>query len=101
LAKTITVEIPEEFSELCDFDMVAPERVLCGFIADVCGTSFREVAATPEMYRSGCFEDCKQAKIYYDRACGWRGEWVRKNLPQLAEQWQGSWTPAKEGSHDR
>ena len=65
LAKTITIEILKEFSQLCDFDMVAPERVLCGFIADMCGTSFREVEALPEFYRSGCSKDRKQAKIYY------------------------------------
>jgi hypothetical protein len=34
--RTITIELPIEFQQLCQDDGVSPERVIRGFIADLC-----------------------------------------------------------------
>jgi len=83
VAKTITIEIPEEFSELCAQDTVTPKAVLCAFIADVCSISFRQTDIPSETYSCGGFEDGKQAKKYYDQVFGWRGGWYLENVPHL------------------
>lgn len=88
MAKTITIEIPEEFAQLCAYDMVAPKSVLCNFIADVCGITFKQGEAAGETYSTTSVEDRNRARSYYDRACGWHGTWIRKNLPARAAHWQ-------------
>jgi len=99
LAKAITIEIPEEFSELCAHDVMTPRTVLCAFIADVCSISFRQADTPGETYNCGGFEDGKQAKKYYDQVFGWRGGWYLENVPHLVGPGQKESTSSREDNN--
>ena len=95
MAKIIVIEIPDEFAQLCNYDMVAPKSVLCGFIADVCGITVKQDEPAGETYFSSSSEDRNRARSYYDRVCGWHGQWIRKNIPKRARQWQKNHAPSE------
>ncbi|MBX9725093.1 MAG: hypothetical protein K2X81_27060 [Candidatus Obscuribacterales bacterium] len=56
----VNLDLPEEFLELCKRDKVAPARVLCGFIADLCDINIG-------WYRSHGADEGKLARQYYER----------------------------------
>jgi hypothetical protein len=74
----ITLQLPTEFLELCRYDMVAPEKVLRGFIADLCG-----LVGQPPGYYSHDSGDRDRARSYYDWIHAWHGQWIRDNVPHL------------------
>jgi hypothetical protein len=67
MSATITLELPAEFLELCEADSVEPERVLRGFIADLC--EIRSYASEPRKdgYQSNGSDERMMARAYYER----------------------------------
>jgi hypothetical protein len=63
----VVIELPEEFVELCKFDMVAPEVVLRGFIADLCGIISWCSNPRSDGYSSNGSDERSMARAYYDR----------------------------------
>ena len=63
----ITIELPQEFIELCKQDEVEPETVLRGFIADLC--EIRNWASDPreDGYSSNGSDERMKAREYYER----------------------------------
>ena len=64
--KSLTLELPREFLELCQRDHTAPETVLRGFIADLC--SIYESRENPRGYNTRGSDERDYAWRYYDRA---------------------------------
>jgi hypothetical protein len=81
----VTLDLPDEFVELCRCDMVPPETVLKEFIADLCSISGS--GADEHMYGYICnlAGDRDRARAYYDLLHGWKAEWIRENLPHLVK----------------
>lgn len=73
----IVIQLPSEFLELCRYDLVTPECVLRGFIADLCSMS------NSTNFVSGSIDDGDRARRYYERIYAFRAEWFRKNCPHL------------------
>ena len=67
MSKTVTIELPPEFVELCEADGVEPEIVLRGFIADLC--EIRNYASAPreDGYSSNGSDERMMARQYYER----------------------------------
>ena len=67
MTTTVTLELPDEFLELCEADQVEPERVLRGFIADLC--EIRNWASAPreDGYSSNGSDERMLARQYYER----------------------------------
>lgn len=63
----ITIELPQEFIELCKQDKVEPETVLRGFIADL--AEIMNWASDPreDGYSSNGSDERMKAREYYDR----------------------------------
>lgn len=68
MPQTITIELPDEFIDLCKRDHTTPETVLRGFIADLC--SIQSLASDPRAdgYQSNGSDERQCAWEYYDRA---------------------------------
>jgi hypothetical protein len=78
----ITIEVPDEFLELCRYDRVRPADVLQGFLADLCGfAGWRSDRYQAPVHLSS---DRDRAFAYYDHACAWNARWIRENVPCLA-----------------
>jgi hypothetical protein len=85
--RSVTLNLPNEFIELCKYDMVCPVAVLREFIADVCSIS--QLGCDPsDRYLCNLSEDRDRAKAYYDRLHGWKAEWLRENLPNYVKRWE-------------
>lgn len=67
MSKQITIDLPEEFIELCREDGIKPETVLRGFIADLC--ELMNWAANPreDGYSSNGSDERRLAREYYER----------------------------------
>ena len=67
MSKTVTLALPPEFVELWEADGVAPETVLCGFIADL--YEIRSYASDPreDGYCSDGTDERMLAQQYFDR----------------------------------
>jgi hypothetical protein len=65
--RRLTIELPEEFLILCDSDMTTPERVLRGFIADLCGIINWTSNPRPDGYSSNGSDERWRAREYYER----------------------------------
>ena len=77
----ITIEVPEEFLELCQYDRVCPADVLRGFVADLCGFGgWRSDLYVVPLHLSS---DRDRAWAYYDHAYAWNAQWMRENVPLL------------------
>jgi len=83
-AKTkVTIQLPEEFLELCNYDMVCPARILRGFIADLCGII--NWASSPRTDRYSCSgsDEREFARQYYDRVgYPYEAQWLRDDVGQ-------------------
>jgi hypothetical protein len=65
--RIIKLKLPDEFIELCRRDAVAPETVLRGFIADLCGIIDWVSAPREDGYSSNGSDEREKAQTYYDR----------------------------------
>lgn len=65
--RRITLTLPPEFIELCKADKVAPERVLRGFIADLCGLVSWADNPRADGYASNGSDERRYAMEYYER----------------------------------
>ena len=85
--RKVTINLPEEFLELCDYDMTNPERVLRGFIADLCGIMNWGSNPRADKYSSNGSDEREFARAYYDRVgYPYYGEWLRENTPISEEE---------------
>jgi len=80
--RQLTLQLPDEFLDLCGNDIVKPEIVLRGFIADLCG--IMNWASNPRVdgYGSNGSDERDFASAYYCRVgCPYWAEHIReKNL---------------------
>ena len=65
--RIIKLRLPDEFIALCRRDGVAPETVLRGFIADLCGIVNWTSAPREDGYGSNGSDERDKAQTYYDR----------------------------------
>lgn len=84
--RKLTIQLPDDFLDLCDYDMVSPEKVLCDFIADLCNITDRQPEHGAENYITNKSGDRDRAQVYYDRIHGWQADWFRQNVPHLVER---------------
>jgi hypothetical protein len=63
----ITLALPPEFLAHCKNDGVAPETVLRGFIADLCGISSEYANPRTDGYNSNGSDERGMAEEYYRR----------------------------------
>lgn len=87
-ATSIEIDLPEELIALCDIDNITSERVLKGFIADLCKI-FRYVDnPRADGYSSNGSDERDMAGKYYDR-CGYsmdREERLKARESELAAE---------------
>jgi len=67
MSKTISIVLPEEFIELCNYDQTSPETVLRGFIADLCSIESMFVNPRTDRYNSHGSDERNMAWDYYER----------------------------------
>ena len=67
---TITLQLPDEFIDLCESDQVSPEGILRGFIADLCEIHSWADNPRKDGYSSSGSDERLLARQYYER-CGW------------------------------
>lgn len=65
--RQITIKLPDEFLELCREDQIEPERVLRGFIADLCGIISWHASPRADGYNSNGSDERSMAMDYYRR----------------------------------
>ena len=65
--KRISIELPPEFIALCRGDNVPPERVLRGFIADLCEITSWADAPRADGYSNNGSDERRYAMEYYER----------------------------------
>ncbi len=63
----ITIDLPEEFIELCEQDGIEPETVLRGFIADLAEIMNWANNPREDGYSSNGSDERMKAREYYDR----------------------------------
>ncbi|MBY0576726.1 MAG: hypothetical protein K2P67_09055 [Gallionellaceae bacterium] len=63
----LTLELPEEFIDLCEADGVTPEIVLRGFIADLVGIMNCAASPRADGYGSNGSDERDMAQAYYER----------------------------------
>jgi len=63
----ITLELPPEFTELCEADNVTPETVLRGFIGDLAGIMNWANNPRADGYNSNGSDEREMAMDYYRR----------------------------------
>jgi len=86
--RKVTLQLPNEFLELCDYDMISPERVMQGFIADICGFTSGPSGPRTDGYHSNGYADRDRARAYYERLHACQAQWIRNNVPHLDTQKQ-------------
>lgn len=69
--KTLKLELPVEFLDLCEEYHTDPETVLRGFIADVCGIRNSASDPRPDGLCSHGSDEREMAWAYFQR-CGYR-----------------------------
>ena len=63
----ITLDLPDEFIDLCKADNIAPEVILKGFIADLTGMMNWSKAPREDGYASHGSDERNMARQYYER----------------------------------
>lgn len=85
--RDIRIELPTEFLELCEYDMVCPVRVLRGFIGDLCRIISWADDPRVDGYNSNGSDERDFARQYYDRVgYPYVAQWVRDNVGQGKDQ---------------
>jgi hypothetical protein len=82
----IEITLPKEFLELCEHDLVSPEKVLGEFIADLCDITSQHPEYDTRSHISNGPADRDRARAYYDRIHAWRANWFRENVPHLVQR---------------
>ena len=82
----IEIALPKKFLELCEHDLVSPEKVLCEFIADLCDITSQHPEHGIGSHISNGSADRDRARAYYDRIHAWRANWFRENVPHLVQR---------------
>ncbi len=67
MKQQITIDLPEEFIELCKADEIEPEQVLRGFIADLAEIMNWANDPREDGYSSNGSDERMKAREYYDR----------------------------------
>jgi len=67
MKQNITIELPQEFIELCEEDGAAPETVVRGFIADLCEIMNWANNPRKDGYSSNGSDERRIAREYYER----------------------------------
>jgi len=67
MKQQITIELPEEFIDLCEQDGIEPETVLRGFIADLAEIMNWANDPREDGYSSNGSDERMKAREYYDR----------------------------------
>jgi hypothetical protein len=81
--RLVTIHLPEEFVELCNYDMVCPALVLRGFIADLCGIVSWCSNPRADHYSSNGSDEREFAMQYYKRVgYPYEAQWRRDNCGQ-------------------
>ena len=79
--RVISIQLPDEFLELCDKDMVSPERVRRGFIADLSDIISWQAHPRADKYNSNGSDERDFARSYYDRVgYPYEAQWIHENL---------------------
>lgn len=83
----VEIDLPPEFVELCASDAVEPQRVLRGFIADVCGIMNWMSNPRSDGYSSNGSDERRYAQAYYER-CGYEAmaRWAREDAARKRPQ---------------
>jgi hypothetical protein len=63
----LTLHLPDEFLDLCQQDLIEPEFVLRGFIADLCGIMSWQSNPRTDGYCSNGSDERQFAHDYYER----------------------------------
>lgn len=81
--RVVTIQLPEEFIEQCNYDMVCPALVLRGFIADLCGIMSWASDPRGDGYSSNGSDEREFAMRYYERVgYPYEAQWLRENIGQ-------------------
>jgi len=81
--RNVTIQLPVEFVDLCNEDMVCPALVLRGFIADLCGIMNWASNPRPDRYSSNGSDEREFARQYYARVgYPYQAQWIRENVGQ-------------------
>lgn len=75
IKRSVTLQLPIEFTALCKHDQVEPEAVLKGFIADLCEIISWHSNPRSDGYASNGSDERRYAMEYYERV-GW--PWINK-----------------------
>ena len=67
MKQSVTIELPQEFIELCEEDQIEPELVLRGFIADLCEIINWAEDPREDGYSSNGSDERMMARDYYER----------------------------------
>lgn len=67
MKQSVTIELPQEFIELCEEDQIEPELVLRGFIADLCEIINWANSPREDGYSSNGSDERMRAREYYER----------------------------------
>ena len=78
----IVLHLPEEFLELCRYNLVSPEKVFNSFIVDLCDIP-TYVSEPDRVIYGNTSSDRDRAKAYFSRAYSYTADWIRSNLPHL------------------
>ena len=63
----VTLMLPNEFLDRCESDSQAPEAVLRGFVADLCGIVSWQSNPRTDGYSSNGSDERNMARAYYKR----------------------------------
>jgi hypothetical protein len=72
--ESLSLELPREFLEFCATRGITPERVLRGFIADLCTLMDFFVCPREDRYCSNGSDERRLASEYFKRTWGWVDE---------------------------
>lgn len=83
IRQELTISLPREFIELCNYDMICPAVVLRDFIADLCQLINWASHPRADQYSSNGSDERDMARQYYDRVgYPYNAKWVRENIDQ-------------------
>ena len=71
---TLSLELPREFAEFCGIRGITPEKVLRGFIADLCSLMDSFVCPREDGYSSNGTDASRLATDYFKQTWGWVDE---------------------------